>query len=446
MDARVARAAFLAAVLLSTCMGASYRTQNFIVSAPNQSLAQEVCEGAEAFRRDLANEWLGAELPNWEQPCPIVVQVAPNLGAGGATSFVFHGGRPHDFRMNIQGSRERVLDSVLPHEVLHTIFASHYGRPLPRWADEGACTTVEHESEKGKQHRMLYEFLTTQRGIAFHQMFAMKEYPRDILPLYAQGYSLARFFIEQGGKRKYVAYVGEGMDTNNWTETTRKYYGQKSLADLQTNWLAWVRKGSPKLDLVNEGLVEPNLAATPGSIGSVGTSRDGIAHLNTPKGSMSSGLSPTAQGVASLSAALQQPAPPKETHPNVPQAMNPRAALPGFHGLASVEAAGAPNGGSPNGGSPNGGSWYSRSSQSVGPNGEGLRTAALPPATTNPPIAPANYQEPIANPLANNPPPPAPPAPTAPPVDQALSRPQTPQQPRQIILEWTRLPQGGQPR
>ena len=49
--------------------------------------------------------------------------------------------------MKIQGSEERVLDSVLPHEVTHTIFASHFRQPLPRWADEGACTTVEHVSE-----------------------------------------------------------------------------------------------------------------------------------------------------------------------------------------------------------------------------------------------------------------------------------------------------------
>ncbi len=97
--------------------------------------------------------------------------------------------------MSVQGSHERVLDSVLPHEVTHTIFATHFGRPLPRWADEGACTTVEHPSERNKQTRLLYEFLTTGRGIAFNRMFAMTEYPADILPLYSQGFSLAKFLI-----------------------------------------------------------------------------------------------------------------------------------------------------------------------------------------------------------------------------------------------------------
>jgi len=127
------------------------------------------------------------------------------------------------------------------------IFATHFGRPLPRWADEGACTTVEHASEKAKQQQLLITFLTTGRGIAFNRMFAMKDYPSDILPLYSQGYSLARYLIALGGKQKFVAYVGDGMNWNNWTAATQKHYGFESLSQLQVTWLDWVRRGSPAI-------------------------------------------------------------------------------------------------------------------------------------------------------------------------------------------------------
>ena len=146
---------------------AGYKTTNFVVSAPTPQLAKEIGDTAEVCRRQLAIEWLGEEMPPWSKPCPINAQVAPNLGAGGATSFVFDRGEVFGWQMNIQGSRERMLDSVLPHEVTHTIFASHFRQPLPRWADEGACTTVEHRSEIAKQERMLIEFLKTGRGIPF---------------------------------------------------------------------------------------------------------------------------------------------------------------------------------------------------------------------------------------------------------------------------------------
>ena len=267
MEARLVRAAIVVAAVLSC--GAGHRSQNFIVSAPTPELSEEICRAAETYRRDLAIEWLGKELPPWDQPCPIQARVHPQLGAGGATSFMFNNRRPFGWTMDIQGSRERVLDSVLPHEVTHTIFATHFGGPLPRWADEGACTTVEHPGEKAKQERFLIEFLTSDppRAIPFNKMFAMTEYPRDILPLYSQGYSLARYLIQQGGKRKYVQYVGDGMRMRNWTAATKQHYGFGSLSDLQVSWLDWVRQGSPNLTQpATEALVDMRGGRTPAAM------------------------------------------------------------------------------------------------------------------------------------------------------------------------------------
>ena len=245
MEARIARAAVLVAALASVAAG--HRTPNFVVEAPTPEIAQQVGTMAEKFRHDLAVEWLGKPMPNWSQPCPITVQVGDHLGAGGATSFVFNQGEVFGWQMNIQGPLDRVLDSVLPHEVTHTIFASHFRQPLPRWADEGGCTTVEHDSERLKQQKMLIAFLRTGRGIAFSQMFAMKDYPRDILPLYAQGHSLASFLMSQGGKQKFLNYLAEGMEDDKWVEVTARHYGFANLGVLQNTWLDWVRRGSPPL-------------------------------------------------------------------------------------------------------------------------------------------------------------------------------------------------------
>lgn len=243
MEARILRMAVVVASL--GCIAASYRTTNFIVTAPSNELAKKIGDAAEVYRRDLAHQWLGRELPGWSSPCPITAQVAPNLGAGGATSFVFQDGQVGGWRMNIQGCETRILDSVLPHEVTHTIFATHFREPLPRWADEGACTTVEHPSEKKRHEAMLITFLQTRRGIAFSQMLAMKEYPADVLPLYAEGYSLSRYLIEQGGRRKFVNFIGDGLRDENWMRALGSAYGVDNLAVLQNEWLEWVKQGSP---------------------------------------------------------------------------------------------------------------------------------------------------------------------------------------------------------
>ena len=243
MEARLIRAALLAAAVAS--LGAGHRTANFIVNAPSQDVARQVGDLAEKYRRELAVAWLGEALPNWRHPCPITVEVGPHLGAGGVTQFSFDRGEVFDWRMSIQGPLDRLLDSVLPHEVTHTIFASHFRQPLPRWADEGACSTVEHRSERIKQQKMLVRFLQTGRGIAFDNMFRMKEYPRDILPLYAQGHSLATFLVAQGGKRKFIEFVGDGLQNRDWRQALANHYRIADLGVLQNTWLDWVKRGSP---------------------------------------------------------------------------------------------------------------------------------------------------------------------------------------------------------
>jgi hypothetical protein len=257
MDAHLCGFVFRTAILvcLSLVVGqprsanaaAGYKTTNFVVSAPTPELAKEIGDAAEMWRRQLSTEWLGKEMPRWSKPCPINAQVAPGKGAGGATSFVFDRGEVFGWKMDIQGSRERILDSVLPHEVTHTIFASHFRQPLPRWADEGACTTVEHRSEIAKQERNLIQYLKTGRGIPFKQMFAMKEYPSDVMPLYAQGHSTAQWLIESRGREAFLTFLEDGMRDDNWERAVHQHYGFNDLITMQHAWNDWVKQGRPQL-------------------------------------------------------------------------------------------------------------------------------------------------------------------------------------------------------
>lgn len=222
------------------------RTTNFLVHAPTQELAETVARQAEQFRDDLADYWLGRRLPAWPTPCPIEVVVGPHLAAQGATTYTRS--PVGNFQMRVIGSRERILDSVLPHEVTHTVMATHFGRPLPRWADEGICTTVEHSAERNKHEIKLREYLSTRRGIPMNNLFQLAEYPSDILPMYAQGYSVCRFLIEQSGPRRFITFLEDFMESNSWTTNVRRHYGYESLRQLQDRWLAWVAGGSGSVE------------------------------------------------------------------------------------------------------------------------------------------------------------------------------------------------------
>jgi hypothetical protein len=248
MDARLLKAAVLLSTL--TSLGATYRTPNFDVQAPSAEIAQKVGRAAEYYRDELAVQWLGKKLPQWYRPCPIRVKVG-QIGAGGATSFSFDRGEVFGWNMRVQGSLERILDSVIPHEVSHTIFASHFRRPLPRWADEGAATLIEHESERRRQRLVLKQVWNTGRRISMRRLLSIKEYPRDmqqVLTLYAQGYSLADFLVQAGGKANYLSFLDEAH-RNGWDKALRRHYKLDSVESLEKRWTGWVVAGSPPLKI-----------------------------------------------------------------------------------------------------------------------------------------------------------------------------------------------------
>jgi hypothetical protein len=254
MDARPLRLALaLSACLFSaqTAWGAEYRTANFVAYAPTPEFAKQVAMTAEQWRDRLAVEWLGRRLPKWNKPCPIQVKVG-QLGAGGATTFNFGSGEVYGWDMKVQGTPERILDSVVPHEVSHTIFASHFRRPLPRWADEGAATLAEHESEQRKQDLHLKQVWNSTR-IPLNSLLSMTEYPsdmRDVLTLYAEGYSLADFLVQTGGRPKYLRFLDDA-ERDGWDAAITKHYAFKGVAALESRWGGWVLAGSP--DIVTPG-------------------------------------------------------------------------------------------------------------------------------------------------------------------------------------------------
>ena len=240
----------IVAVLIAPAFAsaASYDTANFTTEAPTAKLAQEFGEMAEFYRKEKALEWTGREMPQWPRRCPLQVQITQG-SAGGATTFTFgqEGGKPvvTSLRMEIRGDAKQLLHSVLPHEVTHTVFAHYFGRPVPRWADEGGSVLSENEDECFSHDVRCRELLNAGRGIRLRVLFRMTEYPRDMLVLYAQGYSVSHYLVRKGGdgregRGKLLQFLGLGMQGNSaesWNAAASKVYGFDTIDALEESWL-----------------------------------------------------------------------------------------------------------------------------------------------------------------------------------------------------------------
>jgi hypothetical protein len=220
-------------------LGASYRTPNFLVRAPTPAIAQQVGRYAEHYRREKALLWLGQEMPPWGQPCPLQVTVTMN-GSGGATSFAFDRGSILSMDMRIEGSLDRILASVLPHEVTHTVFAHYFRCPVPRWADEGGSVLSEDDQERQRHDAMIWRFLQQGRAMPLRRLFSLTRYPRDVMVLYAQGYSVTSFLVGQSGRARFLAFVAQGM-RSDWDSAVQTHYRYRSVEELEQAWLQHLR-------------------------------------------------------------------------------------------------------------------------------------------------------------------------------------------------------------
>jgi hypothetical protein len=242
------------ALLLSLAMGSvegEYVSPNFVVQAPTTQIARQVAVAAEASRRKLAVQWYGHEINNWGDRCKVSVVVGKNLGAGGATRFKFDRGEVYGWKMEVQGSLERILDSVIPHEVNHTILACYFRRKVPRWADEGAATVVEHISEKSRSFDLAEKLVNQGRRIPLRILLNMTQYPHDtdqVLAMYAQGYSLTEFLLQRKGRKHFLNFLNDAHH-RGWDRAIATFYGSKGIEQLEQKWSGWVLAGSPRLDL-----------------------------------------------------------------------------------------------------------------------------------------------------------------------------------------------------
>jgi hypothetical protein len=211
-----------------------HQTTNFEVEAPTEEIARTIGEAAEKHRKQLAEAWLGKELPAWSSRCPI--QVTITLGKGGSTSFAFDSGKVLSQEMKVQGTLEQLLISVVPHEVMHTILAHHFRQPVPRWADEGAAILIETNAERELHSKLLSHILETNRSFPLRRLLTLRDYPSDVMVLYGQGYAVTKFLVEKKGRPTFLNFVARGMK-DGWDTAAKECYGFPDVERMEVAWL-----------------------------------------------------------------------------------------------------------------------------------------------------------------------------------------------------------------
>lgn len=218
---------------------------NFSVYAA-QPLAKQIADVASKSRKQLSLDWFGDLLPDWDEPCKIHVEV--KNGNGGCTSLFMDQGRYMGAEMKIQGSPEGMLGSVVPHEVFHTVMASHVKKPLPRWIDEGTASCIEAESERQRLYDTLTVALAQGQRIPFRNLIARGGEifdMQDVPVFYAESEAAVEFLVECRGRRTLGDCMLAASKSGDWPGELQKRYGL-TVDQFESQWFSWVNAGKPK--------------------------------------------------------------------------------------------------------------------------------------------------------------------------------------------------------
>lgn len=225
-------------------VGVTQQSENFVVHASSTQIAVATVKAAEECRKELAAQWLGGSLPRWSTPCRLTVVVRPDQ-PNGRTTFAWVNGQVADLRIEVRGQLDDIIHAVLPHEITHAVFATYFGRTLPRWADEGAATLAEGQQQQTRQKKLAVHLISSRKDIALPALMGIDEYPagqRGMKAVYLQGFSLVDYLVRKKGKREFVRFLRDA-DKRGWSRALQKSYGLPSVDELERRWRAWALPG-----------------------------------------------------------------------------------------------------------------------------------------------------------------------------------------------------------
>ncbi len=235
---------------------ATARTENFVVTAIDQVTADGLAQACEHYRAELARKWSGKLLAPWDSPALIEVTV-DNSSGGGTTSIWIQAGRVTNIQGRWQGTRQKLIDDVVPHEVLHCVFLSALGTGnVPLWINEGVAVTAESPAERSRSTGRIIRALHTRPNPCFTmaELMSQVNYPQRadrVRLFYDQSHSLISFLLEKGGRPKLLNTIDAGIRSDKlldgplaaWQRTLAGAYGFRDIAHLQNDWLSWLRQG-----------------------------------------------------------------------------------------------------------------------------------------------------------------------------------------------------------
>ncbi len=242
----------LALTLLAAANGAGAagfeRNENFVVFTPTQPtgeltarLTKSVLAKADQYRKEIALEWLGEELPPSVGQTILNVDFAdgPDRGLTWAKDHVDR--KYHSVYLVVP--REEAIDALLAHEMVHVVLATRYPHPqrLPAWLEEGIASRYDDAQRHNTRQQIEQWFVKTGSAPRLANALTSENIPADDRETYAICASVTDWLLTQGDKKLLLRF-GRTAAQSGLDRALRECYGIQDVTALDSLWRSWLAR------------------------------------------------------------------------------------------------------------------------------------------------------------------------------------------------------------
>ena len=242
------RHAFLLVLLTPTTLLAAGHVfnENFSVLTPERAsraetnaYAERMLAQAEKYRKDIAQEWLGAELPAGLGRTHINVAFSDSEDQG--LTWPDDGPRRKLHTLHLATTPERALGNTLKHEMCHVVFATQFpeAKRLPAWIEEGIASRYDDVQRSQSRLKMVRWWSQTENWPEIERVLEAERFPASDRVGYTVAASLAEFLLGRADKETLLDFSQAARA--DLPRSLRTHYQIQSLADLQAQWQTWAR-------------------------------------------------------------------------------------------------------------------------------------------------------------------------------------------------------------
>ncbi|MFV1964848.1 MAG: hypothetical protein ACC628_05460 [Pirellulaceae bacterium] len=210
-------------------------TESGISPQVAQDFAGSLMMRAEAYRKQIAEDWLGRPLPAGIGRATINLRFSDSEDTG-LTWAIDHPNRK-THTVYLVTSADKALGTTLAHEMVHVVLATRFPHPhrLPAWLEEGIASQYDDEKRHELRADKAHWWVETGAWPDVEEVLRSHNIQAHDQQAYTVAAFLADMLLARGDKRKLLAF-GEAATRSGWRTAMEHHYRISGPSELQRAW------------------------------------------------------------------------------------------------------------------------------------------------------------------------------------------------------------------